>query len=121
MLYNTYTTRIQHEHICTTGQYNTQITSQNGLRVWPDISVSIYVQVIGSNLHFLKPEKIFEGNEVRVMPTRSSWFSCYQVMFNSSGVFLLANTTLVLATEASNSWLMRINYPNIPICTCMLY
>ena len=39
----------------------TNYKSQNGIRVRPDILVSIYGRVLGSNPRFQKPEKLSEG------------------------------------------------------------
>ena len=40
----------------------------------------------GSNLRFQNPEKLLEGEDIRVRPTFDSGFSRYRVMVNSQGV-----------------------------------
>ena len=67
---------------------------QNGIRVSPDILVSIYGQVLGSNLHFQNTEKLSEGEETRVMQTRGSGFSRYRLMVNYQ-VFYMGRTRLL--------------------------
>ena len=75
--------------------------SQNGLRDRPNISISIYGQVLGSNLRFQKPEKIPEVEELRVSPTHDSP-SLYWVMVNSPGILSVQNAYLVLQTRQRN-------------------
>ena len=75
------------------------LISHNGLRVRPDILVSLYGQVLVSNLCFRNPEKLLKSEEVFVRPTCISGFSRYWVMVSSLGVCSLAIRTLVPATE----------------------
>ena len=60
--------------------------SQYGLRAQPDISISIYVRVLGLNLHFRNPEKILEGGESHVkshtqyrflLPDNGQLYGCF--------------------------------------------
>ena len=74
--------------------------SQNKLRVKPDIPVSIYGRVLGSNPRFQKHEKILEGEETCVRQTRGSRFSCYRVMVSSQGVLSGNNTPVMLLAGA---------------------
>ena len=69
--------------------------SQHGLRVQPDISVSIYGRVLGSNLRFRKPEKISEEEETGGMQTCGGGFSHYRVMVNSQDVLSGQNASAV--------------------------
>ena len=91
---------------------NTLFDSQNGLRVRPNIQVPIYVRVLGLNLCFESLRKFWKGKNY-VLGPHGSRFSRYQVMVNYPVVFLLANTTLGLATKASNYWLLRSQLPPI--------
>ena len=46
--------------------------SPRGLRVKPDILVSIHGAALGSCLHFLKPENLSDGEDYRVHRPRGS-------------------------------------------------
>ena len=56
----------------------------------------------GSNLCFSMPEETTKEVYICVRPTRGSGFSHYRLMVSYPGVFLLANTTLVISNEALN-------------------
>ena len=75
--------------------------SQHGLRVGPDILVTIYGQVLGLYLQFRNPEKLSEGEELLVRPTWGSRFSRYRVMVNSPGVLSGKNASVVLILGAT--------------------
>ena len=84
-----------------TSSHTTKIISQHGLRARPDISVSIYGRVPGSRPRFRKTEKLSEGEEICVRPTRGSGFSHYQVMVNSQGVMYGLNMSIVSQAGAT--------------------
>ena len=76
--------------------------SQHGLRVKPGIFASIYGRFLCSNLHFRKPEKSLEGEELCVRPTHVS-ASRYQVMVNSLGILSGQKASLVSQSRQFNS------------------
>ena len=84
-----------------TSSHTKKIISQHGLRAWPDISVSIYGRVPGSRLRFRKTEKLSEGEEICVRPTRGSGFSRYRLMVNSQGVLSGKNASVLSQAGAT--------------------
>ena len=76
--------------------------SHHGLRVQPDILISIYGQVLGSNLHFQNRQKKLEGEELCVRSTHSS-ASHYWVMVNYPGVLSGLNASLLFQWRQLNS------------------
>ena len=78
------------------------ILYHNGIRVRPDILISIYGRFLGSDPHFQNPEKISEGEELRVRLKHGSAYR-YRVMVNSPGVLYGHNASLVLQARQRNS------------------
>ena len=65
-------------------------------------------------------QRDFQKGKLRVRPARGSGFSRYRVMVNYWGVRSLANSSIVLAREATKSLSLRNNPPPI-VPTLSLY
>ena len=70
---------------------------------WDKGSIIYFVifndRALGSNLHFLKPEKIWKGKIHVFRPTHGSGLSRYRVMISSKGVLLRQTRSLVSHTR----------------------
>ena len=60
-------------------------------------------RALGSNLRFRNPEKILEGEDIRVWPTLDSVFSCYGVMVRPNGVLSRKNYVPRVTSKVNKS------------------
>ena len=81
----------------------------------------IHDRALSSNLHFQKPDKIYEGEDIRIRPMRGSVLSSYKVMLNSQFFLSRKNYVPCITSEVTKIpigwWIFSpLVYPSLIVC-----